>query len=340
MMSWPLAVKIWNASQPFHEDLYGIPRKGGDSYKEVQAMREEEAKRSKEEKKPAEKAPEPEKAKTKEKLLETIKDGKEGGLVKPSAEVKEEEGELPVGFKNVKVMEASSVPDKLKPYKNITKIIFEPPQGEKGQTSVWLRNVEDGVNVLKRYIKDNDVKFLRVYINRFSNQDILLVKKTLDVSGKIPRTKKEKPAEKAPEPEKIPTENDVDPYVKELHELFKGHPISYQIKLLHNLKTKVYPKLQANLKKVKSAKKLAAITDDIEEYALYSKIAEKYYRFPEHFFPKLKYPIEFIPMEKKLEEFVERKREDRYQAYDLIARLNNLLPNLEAIKIEQPPNNP
>ena len=40
-LSWVRAVKEWNQHQPFHDDIYAIPKKGGDSYKEVVSLREE-----------------------------------------------------------------------------------------------------------------------------------------------------------------------------------------------------------------------------------------------------------------------------------------------------------
>ena len=40
-LSWVRAVKEWNQHQAFHEDIYAIPKKGGDSYKEVVSLREE-----------------------------------------------------------------------------------------------------------------------------------------------------------------------------------------------------------------------------------------------------------------------------------------------------------
>jgi hypothetical protein len=40
-LSWVRAVKEWNEHQPFHDDIYAIPKKGGDSYGEVVSLREE-----------------------------------------------------------------------------------------------------------------------------------------------------------------------------------------------------------------------------------------------------------------------------------------------------------
>jgi hypothetical protein len=39
-LSWVRAVKEWNEHQPFHNDIYAIPKKGGDSYGEVVSLRE------------------------------------------------------------------------------------------------------------------------------------------------------------------------------------------------------------------------------------------------------------------------------------------------------------
>ena len=39
-LSWVRAVKEWNEHQPFHDDIYAIPKKGGDSYGEVVSLRE------------------------------------------------------------------------------------------------------------------------------------------------------------------------------------------------------------------------------------------------------------------------------------------------------------
>ncbi len=40
-LSWVRAVKEWNQNQAFHKDIYAIPKKGGESYKEVVSLREE-----------------------------------------------------------------------------------------------------------------------------------------------------------------------------------------------------------------------------------------------------------------------------------------------------------
>ena len=40
-LSWVRAVKEWNQNQAFQEDIYAIPKKGGESYKEVVSLREE-----------------------------------------------------------------------------------------------------------------------------------------------------------------------------------------------------------------------------------------------------------------------------------------------------------
>ncbi len=40
-LSWVRAVKEWNQHQAFQEDIYAIPKKGGESYKEVVSLREE-----------------------------------------------------------------------------------------------------------------------------------------------------------------------------------------------------------------------------------------------------------------------------------------------------------
>ena len=37
-LSWAKAVSMWNKMQPWHEDLYGIPRKNGDYYDEVKEI--------------------------------------------------------------------------------------------------------------------------------------------------------------------------------------------------------------------------------------------------------------------------------------------------------------
>ena len=39
-LSWVQAVKEWNQNQAFHNDIYAIPKKGGESYKEVISLRE------------------------------------------------------------------------------------------------------------------------------------------------------------------------------------------------------------------------------------------------------------------------------------------------------------
>ena len=40
-LSWVRAVKEWTQNQAFQEDIYAIPKKGGESYKEVVSLREE-----------------------------------------------------------------------------------------------------------------------------------------------------------------------------------------------------------------------------------------------------------------------------------------------------------
>jgi len=40
-LSWVRAVKEWNQNQAFQDDIYAIPKKGGESYKEVISLREE-----------------------------------------------------------------------------------------------------------------------------------------------------------------------------------------------------------------------------------------------------------------------------------------------------------
>ena len=39
-MRWVDAVKEWNSGQPFKDDLYGIPKRGGDYYDDVKAIME------------------------------------------------------------------------------------------------------------------------------------------------------------------------------------------------------------------------------------------------------------------------------------------------------------
>ena len=39
-LSWVAAVKKWNDAQAFKEDIYAIPRKGGESYAEVKSLRD------------------------------------------------------------------------------------------------------------------------------------------------------------------------------------------------------------------------------------------------------------------------------------------------------------
>lgn len=37
-LSWAKSVSLWNKMQPWHDDLYGIPKKGGDYYDEVKEI--------------------------------------------------------------------------------------------------------------------------------------------------------------------------------------------------------------------------------------------------------------------------------------------------------------
>ena len=38
MLNWVKAVKVWNDHQDFHDDYYGVPRKGGESYHQVKRL--------------------------------------------------------------------------------------------------------------------------------------------------------------------------------------------------------------------------------------------------------------------------------------------------------------
>jgi hypothetical protein len=77
-LSWPRAVSEWNKAQIFRDDLYGIPKKGGEYYDEVKALMagsrfETQVQTMMGRPASATEAPKPEPSKPEEKLKDTLK---------------------------------------------------------------------------------------------------------------------------------------------------------------------------------------------------------------------------------------------------------------------------